>query len=318
VKEVTRPTVQPDGTTYIGQYTVTLTRGTATATKALPYTQTKKSAELQGIADGIPDLAGEYVNSPYMTGALLQVRNHVNAYLDTPEGAGITAAVEEVTRPTVQPDGTTYIGQYTVTLTRGTATATKALTFTQAKKSAELQGIADGIPDLAGEYVNAPYVTGALTQVRNHVNAYLDTPEGAGITAAVEEVTRPTVQPDGTTYIGQYTVTLTRGTATATKALTYTQTKKSAELQGIADGIPDLAGEYVNAPYVSGALTQVRNHVNAYLDTTGEAGITAAVEEATRPTVQPNGTTYIGQYTVTLTRGTATATKALTFTQTKK
>ncbi len=318
VVEVTGPTVQEDGTTYVGQYTVKLERGAESVNKPLTYTQTKRSTGLQDIANGIPDLVGEYMNAPYVSGALVQVSNHVTTYLNSTGEAGITPTVVEVTRPTVQPDGSTYIGKYTVTLKRGTETANKTLTYTQTKRSTGLQDIANGIPDLAGEYMNAPYISGALVQVSNHVTTYLNSIGEAGITPTVVEVTKPTLQSDATTYIGKYTVTLKRGTETANKTLTYTQKKKATGLRDVANGIPDLVGEYMNAPYVSGALVQVSNHVTTYLDSTGEAGITPTVVEVTKPTVQPDGSTYIGKYTVTLKRGTEAASKTITYTQTKR
>ena len=95
----------------------------------------------------------------------------------------------------------------------------------------------------------------------------------------VVETAAPAVQADGTTYIGRYTVTFTRGAETVNKVLTYTQTRKPKPLQTIADGLADLAEEYEYAglPHIDDARAQVENHVANYLNATGDAGVIPTV-----------------------------------------
>ncbi len=202
---------------------VTSNDGSNTNTYRIRIVREATTYSLQEIAEGIPNFFEDYSKAPYIGGALERVEGHVATYLGGTGELDITPTVVEITGPEVQADGTTYVGQYKVTLTRGTETASKTLTYTQTKKVAGLQGIADGIPNLAGEYQNAPYINGALTQVRAHVKDHIGVTD---ITYTVVEITGPEVQADGTTYVGQYKVTLTRGTETASKTLTYTQTKR--------------------------------------------------------------------------------------------
>ena len=275
--------VVSDGTGLLSNYTVTLTNGTLTVNKAtVNYTIGNDSQTYGTPAVFATDLSATVAG---INGETLDI-----AYSSTGDTA--TANVGGYGITGVVSDGTGLLSNYTVNLTNGTLTVNKATVNYTIGNDSQTYGtpavfatdLGTTIAGVNGETLDIAYSSTGDTATAN-VGGY-------AITGVVS---------DGTGLASNYTVNLTSGTLTVSKATVNYTIGNDSQTYGtpavfatdLGTTIAGVNGETLDIAYSSTGDTATAN--------VGSYAIAGAAS---------NGTGLASNYTVTLTSGTLTVNKA--------
>ncbi|MFZ5551976.1 MAG: PKD domain-containing protein, partial [Bacteroidota bacterium] len=269
------PTIASSTTAMSGTYTVVITVGTCTATSSVNVTVNTSPTATAGS------------NSPVCAGTTLNLTANTVAgatYAWTGPG-GYTSSLEDPTRPSAT---TAMSGNYTVTITLGSCSATSTVAVT----------VSNAPTATAGS--NSPVCSG------NPINLTANTVAGAtyswtgpnGFTSSAED---PTIASSTTAMSGTYTVTITVGSCSSTNSTNVTVNTSPTATAG--SNSPVCAGTTLNltANAVAGATYAW----------TGPGGYTSSLEDPSRPS---STTAMSGNYTVTITLGSCSATSTVAVT----
>ena len=199
---VATPTITPNGGSYTGSVSVTMT--TATAGAAIYYTTDGSTPTQSSIPYGG---AVTLTNS-----ATLKAAAFMSGY--SPSGvasASFTINQPTVTTPTITPNGGSYTGSVSVTMT--TATAGAAIYYTTDGTTPTQSSIPYGS---AMTLTNSATIKAAAFKTGYNPSGVAS----AAFTINQSTVATPTITPNGGSYTGSVSVTMT--TATAGAAIYYT------------------------------------------------------------------------------------------------
>jgi hypothetical protein len=277
------PTISPNGGSYTGSATVTL--GTSTAGAQIYYTT-------DGSAPGTNSTAytGPFVLN---AGSTVRAKATKSGMTDSGEASAVfTVTAASVATPVVTPNGGSFTGSATVTLS--TATSGAQIYYTT-------NGSA---PTTASTVYSGPFVLSASATVRAKAvkSGMTDSGEASAVfTVTQAVVATPVLTPNGGSFSGSATVTLS--TATSGAQIYYT-TNGSA---------PTTASAAYSGPFVlsSGATVRAKA-VKSGMTDSGEASAAFTItvpppSVVAMPGVTPNGGSFSAPVTVTLASSTSGA-----------
>ena len=260
----------------IGNYAVTINKGTLTITPAALVITANNAARLYGDPN------------PAFTGTIAGIKNgdNITAIYTTPATPASPIGTYPI-NPSPSDNGTGALANYVVTLNNGSLTVSPApLSVTAANATR-----AFGAPN--------PAFTGTIVGIKNgdNITATYSTPATANSPAGTYPIIPALVDPTG--KLGNYTVTINNGTLTVTTAILTVTANNASRFYGDPN------------PVFTGTIQGIQNGDNitatysSIADPTSPVGTYAIV-----PTLSDNGTGALSNYAVVSNNGILTVNPA--------